>query len=378
MSFRVQKDLVEETIAAGNSFWRANFDKTLQDQIYQNCLFQASAPSSLHQPRQIECGASHGHGRSGEAYLKQMANQRQLANQRSEWDLAEKDLEALQQKQIQLLQEVNCQLQEFMKWQLPQRSASKSRNEVETSETFRTSAVPPSPHSSKQVNFNCTKLEQKSEDLNSSQLPVHSASSSTSSLLKARFEPFRVLVVGATGLLGREIFKAIRRAGWKLRGIPSKSSSPMVTSSLERDDLIHCEITFSALQSQIHIFRPHVVLHLTGTELAESQENDGFPRNNFLANTMAVASACDFCGVWLIHFSSDMVFDGLTGPYTVDAEPSPATQLGHLHLDAEQIVLRRPSRAVVIRVSCLYGLVESFTESFVTCCLAFHMQFLTH
>ena len=131
----------------------------------------------------------------------------------------------------------------------------------------------------------------------------------------------RALVLGATGLLGREIFKNCR-GKWELRGICSSRRRDGRSFAGEVVDGPILEV----LEGQLKDFKPQVVLHLCGTEIGQKDRLDG-PNSvglkTFAADTRAIAAACEAHGVWLIHLSSDAVFNGLAPPYTVNAEPTP-------------------------------------------------------
>lgn len=112
---------------------------------------------------------------------------------------------------------------------------------------------------------------------------------------------YRVLVMGA-GQLGREVCKNFKLPKWEVQNLEFDADLRM-------------------FEAQMTEFQPQVVLNLLGTELA-----DRLSFRNFGAKTIAMATACDAHGVWLIHLSSDMVFDGTAPPYTVNAEPNPVTE----------------------------------------------------
>ena len=125
----------------------------------------------------------------------------------------------------------------------------------------------------------------------------------------------KVLVVGATGLLGREIFKTFS-SKVEVRGI--STSTPVRIPEVVNGPVLE------VFEDQFRNFRPHVVLHLSGSEAFENENSLSF--QTFLANTRAIAACCEAHGVWLIHLSSPAVFDGQSAPYTVNAEPNPVTK----------------------------------------------------
>lgn len=76
-----------------------------------------------------------------------------------------------------------------------------------------------------------------------------------------------------------------------------------------------------------------------------------------------LADAAQACGAAMIQVSTDYVFDGTAHlPYTEDDTPCPNTVYGRTKLAGEEVVLRRCSRAMVIRTAWLYS---TFGNNFV-------------
>lgn len=99
----------------------------------------------------------------------------------------------------------------------------------------------------------------------------------------------------------------------------------------------------------------------TAVDLAESE-----PEKAFAVNTdgvAALAQACKSCGAWLIHISTDYVFDGDTEiSYTEDNFTSPAGVYGTSKRRGEEAALENNTRTVIIRTSWLYS---EFNKNFV-------------
>ena len=92
------------------------------------------------------------------------------------------------------------------------------------------------------------------------------------------------------------------------------------------------------------------------TAVDKAEDNSGLcDKLNHLAPAY-LADAAEACGASLIHISTDYVFDGTAHiPYTEDVEPCPNSVYGSTKLAGEQEVMRRCSRAMIIRTAWLYS-----------------------
>ena len=96
--------------------------------------------------------------------------------------------------------------------------------------------------------------------------------------------------------------------------------------------------------------RPDVVLH-TAIAIAPG---DLLPV--IVEGSECIAKAARTAGAALVHVSTDMVFDGRSGPYGEDAEPSPITPYGLAKARAEKRVRAAHPAAAIVRCSLLYRL----------------------
>ena len=92
------------------------------------------------------------------------------------------------------------------------------------------------------------------------------------------------------------------------------------------------------------------------TAVDKAEDNpDLCDRLNHLAPAY-LADAAEACGAALIHISTDYVFDGTAHvPYTEDDQPCPNSVYGRTKLAGEQEVMRRCTRAMIIRTAWLYS-----------------------
>jgi dTDP-4-dehydrorhamnose reductase len=153
----------------------------------------------------------------------------------------------------------------------------------------------------------------------------------------------RLLITGASGLLGREVAQAASSAG-------------LDTLALARSEL---DITSaSAVDQAVRDVQPDVIINCaawTDVDGAEASPEEALAVNGPGAGNVARAAAAS--GAWTIHISSDYVFDGTKGlPYLESDRPHPLSAYGRSKLVGELEVARNaPGCHTVVRTSWLFG-----------------------
>ncbi|XP_063303503.1 methionine adenosyltransferase 2 subunit beta isoform X1 [Pelobates fuscus] len=169
----------------------------------------------------------------------------------------------------------------------------------------------------------------------------------------------RALITGATGLLGRAVYKEFKDNSWHVVGCGYSRARPR----FERVDLLDA----TAVEALVQDFKPHVIVHCAAERRPDIVENQ--PESASLLNVGAsenLAKEAAKVGAFLIYISSDYVFDGRNPPYREDAVPNPLNHYGKTKLEGEKVVLQNNEGAAVLRVPVLYGDVEKIEESAVT------------
>ena len=86
---------------------------------------------------------------------------------------------------------------------------------------------------------------------------------------------------------------------------------------------------------------------------AEREQSEAWALNAYAVK--GLAEVCERLGMWLLHISTDFVFDGnATLPYKEDDTPNPLSVYGASKLGGEQFALSY-KRAIVVRTSWLYA-----------------------
>lgn len=168
----------------------------------------------------------------------------------------------------------------------------------------------------------------------------------------------KVLVTGASGLLGRELMRRFRQEKWQNLGL---------AFSRTREDLLRVDLRDRAEVEKVLVdFRPTVVVHAAAERRPDEVERN--PEAALALNVTATETLAELCskhGIFLIYMSSDYVFDGRNPPYFPNSPTNPPNTYGQNKKDGETAVLKHAG-TVVLRVPMLYGPVEQLGETSVT------------
>ena len=163
----------------------------------------------------------------------------------------------------------------------------------------------------------------------------------------------RVLVIGASGFIGRYVMR-------RLGGSPDHDVTGAYGSQPPASDgnaWRQVELTDPAsIERLFGETRPEVVVHLAAMAdvgAAEREPERATAIN--VAATSAIARLCEQHGAHLIFVSTEYVFDGQRGFYREDETPRPNTHYGRTKWEAEQEVVWEAASWSIVRTSIVYG-----------------------
>lgn len=152
----------------------------------------------------------------------------------------------------------------------------------------------------------------------------------------------KVLVIGGNGSLGRELLRILPNAIGTSRG---------------GGDHHALDITDAGqVQNLVERVGPACVVNTAAMTSVDGCERD--PDGARLVHVDATRHLVDACcrgGSRLIHFSTNYVFDGRSGPYSEDDPTNPLGVYGQTKLESESIVLDSDLQGVVVRTAVFYG-----------------------
>ena len=170
----------------------------------------------------------------------------------------------------------------------------------------------------------------------------------------------KILVTGASGLLGRAICSELHKFScFETVGTAySRTTEELVRLNvLERRQIESC----------IEKVRPDCIIHCAATRKPDICEKD--PELTTRLNVDAtkwIAVSASKIGSWMIHISTDYVFDGTDPPYHPHSKQNPLNAYGKSKLQSEMVLPEILKDFCILRVPILYGQIESLEESAVT------------
>jgi dTDP-4-dehydrorhamnose reductase len=158
----------------------------------------------------------------------------------------------------------------------------------------------------------------------------------------------RILVTGASGLLGSKLVAQARRYFNVVSTYRTESRFP---------NSVRMDITKeSDVRRAFSSFKPNVVVHAaaeTNVDRCEADKERAWRVN--VGGTKNIADMSNVIGARMLYVSTDYVFSGEQGLYTERDAPNPVNHYGTTKLEGERYVTRTCREYTIARTSVLYG-----------------------
>ncbi len=172
----------------------------------------------------------------------------------------------------------------------------------------------------------------------------------------------KILITGANGLLGQKLIQyyskqsdieVLATAKGANRNLPGKY------------DYVSMDITAqSEVERVFDIHKPNVVVNTAAMTQVDQCELD--PDSCWKINVEAVSNliaASEKNDSFLIHLSTDFVFDGLNGPYKEEDPTNPLSKYAESKLASERLMIESGIKHAIIRTMLVYGIVQDMSRS---------------
>jgi len=162
----------------------------------------------------------------------------------------------------------------------------------------------------------------------------------------------KILLLGKNGQVGWELQRSLAPLGTVL-ALDRNSHSHTVDTADFCGDLSQPE----RLAQTVRTFQPDVIVNAaahTAVDKAESEPELARTLNALAPAALAQAAAD--VGAWLVHYSSDYVFNGAGDrPWQEGDATGPLSVYGHTKLEGEQAILASGCRHLILRTSWVYA-----------------------
>ena len=146
------------------------------------------------------------------------------------------------------------------------------------------------------------------------------------------------------------------QVGWELQ----RSLSVLGTvTALDFDSTEHCGdfANPAGVAETVRALRPDVIVNAaahTAVDKAESEAD--FARTLNATTPSAIAQEAAKLGAWLVHYSTDYVFDGSGNrPWVETDPPAPLSVYGRTKLEGEQLIAEAGAKHLILRTSWVYA-----------------------
>jgi dTDP-4-dehydrorhamnose reductase len=151
----------------------------------------------------------------------------------------------------------------------------------------------------------------------------------------------KLLLLGANGQVGWELQRSLAPLGSLL--VCDRSQADL--SDLDR------------LVNLVHSERPDVIVNAGAYTAVDKAESDTSTARRINAEAVAtLAGAAKAINAWLVHYSTDYVFDGSGDqPFTEDAPTGPLSAYGQTKLEGELAIRKSNCQHLILRTSWVYA-----------------------
>lgn len=155
----------------------------------------------------------------------------------------------------------------------------------------------------------------------------------------------KILLLGKNGQVGWELQRSLAPLGELL--------------ALDRHSTSHCGdlSNLEGLAETVRVFKPNVVVNAAAYTAVDKAEADVQSAHTINALAPEVLSrACAAVGAYLVHFSTDYVFDGAgQTPWLETDATGPLNVYGQSKLAGEQGIVKQGAKHVIFRTSWVFG-----------------------
>jgi dTDP-4-dehydrorhamnose reductase len=172
----------------------------------------------------------------------------------------------------------------------------------------------------------------------------------------------KILVTGANGLLGHKLSMLLDKDA-QIQFVATARKE--IGYPLSQGEFKILDITNAAQTRDVILqTRPDVVIHTAAMTNVDQCETDR--EGCWQANVTAVenvVTCCEKTNSFLVHVSTDFIFDGTHGPLDEQAIPNPVNYYGESKLAGERVVMASKLDWAIARTVLVFGITNDMSRS---------------
>ncbi|WP_422007364.1 SDR family oxidoreductase [Roseivirga pacifica] len=174
----------------------------------------------------------------------------------------------------------------------------------------------------------------------------------------------KILITGSNGLLGQKLVQLILAKG-EDELIATARGANRLPIPEEKYTYQSLDITNRAdVLATIERFKPDAVVHtaaMTNVDQCETEQEACWKLN--VDAVEYLIEACENTGAYLLHLSTDFIFDGEDGPYDEEGKPNPISYYGESKLAAEELLFKSSISYGIARTVLVYGIAHDMSRN---------------
>jgi dTDP-4-dehydrorhamnose reductase len=173
----------------------------------------------------------------------------------------------------------------------------------------------------------------------------------------------KILITGSNGLLGQKLVSLL----YLLTDVTLIATARGANRDEIYEDYIYESMDITSEENVLAVFRKHkpdAVIHtaaMTHVDQCELNKEACVDQNITAVNHIIKASK--EVGAFLLHVSTDFIFDGTHGPLTEEETPNPVNYYGWTKWEAEKAVQQSGLKWAIARTVLVYGVVQDMSRS---------------
>lgn len=174
----------------------------------------------------------------------------------------------------------------------------------------------------------------------------------------------KILITGSNGLLGQKLVKLLLDKGEDTLIATARGGNRL---PYPETDYVFDQMDITDKQQVLEVVtkhKPEVIIHtaaMTNVDQCETEREACWDQNVNAVNYLIEASAKNDC--FLLHLSTDFIFDGEDGPYDEKAKANPVSYYGESKLAAEKLLENSTINYATARTVLVYGIAHDMSRS---------------